>query len=371
MKRIELSFELKKPILACGADMKGAFALARGREAFLFEGFGDLADPDNLERYEKAVKNAEKRLGIKPKIAACDLHPLYFSARFAEGSGLKLYRVQHHEAHIAGALLDNSIKGNVIGVAFDGTGFGPDENIWGGEFFVGNARGFKRAGHLKYIPMPGSEAAVKEPWRMAVSYLYDAFGGKFGCLKIELMKKAGKKNMAILKQMIDKNINSPLTSSMGRLFDGAGSLILAKKDAAFEAELPIELESMASGDCRDMYDYDIDIEKGIFIIRPGRIFKGIVKDLLKNTAKAHMSAKFHNTVADMVLKVSHKLRIRFKTDKIVLSGGVFQNRFLLRRAREILIKNSFDIVNTAGIPVNDYGISIGQIAIAGARPSCV
>jgi len=176
MCNIDLPFEVKEPILACGADGKGAFALAAGRTAYLENGFGDLSDLDNFSVYEKTIKRLERKLGIRPKIIACDLHQGYFSTHFAENYTRYAvrrtrYAVQHHEAHIAAAIVDNSVTGDVIGIAFDGTGYGPDGNIWGGEFFVGNARRFKRAGCLEYVPMPGGDMAVKEPWRMAASCL--------------------------------------------------------------------------------------------------------------------------------------------------------------------------------------------------------
>ena len=229
MKVIKLPFKVKKPILACGADLKGAFALARGDEAFLTDGFGDLGGLDNLTKYEKSVKESIKRLKIRPEVIACDLHPDYFSTRFAERYALSaprsaLVKVQHHEAHIASAIVDNAIKGDVIGVAFDGTGYGPDGNIWGGEFFTGGLKRFDRAARLGYIPMPGAETAIREPWRMAFGYLYSAFGDDLP----PLVKRWDKKRRAFLKAMIDKDINSPLTSSAGRLFDAVGSLVLGK-----------------------------------------------------------------------------------------------------------------------------------------------
>ena len=358
MRKIKLPFKVKKPILACGADMKGAFAFAKGNEAYLFDGFGDLSELDNYAGYEKAIRDAEKRLKIRPEIIVCDLHPSYFSTRFAENYTLsakryKLYKVQHHEAHIASAIVDSAVEGNILGIAFDGTGYGLDGNIWGGEFFTGSIKNFKRITHLDYIPMPGGEMAIREPWRMAVSCLYHAFGDGFLKLKIDFIKSIDKKRWAVLKKMIDKKINSPLTSSVGRLFDAAGSLILNKPYAWLEAELPIELEKIADKNIDDSYDPDDS----------ARIIKGIVRDLEKGVVAATISAKFHNTIAQMILKTAKKTKMK----KVVLSGGVFQNRYLIRKTINLLNESGFNVYKHLNVETNDSGIPLGQIAIANIR----
>jgi hydrogenase maturation protein HypF len=375
MKIIEFPFKIEKPMLACGADMKGAFALAKGNKAYLIEGFGSLSDPDNLETYEASIYACEKRLGIRPGVIACDRHPEYFSGRFAAMHALKLKtkdlrHIQHHEAHIASAIVEHSIKTDVIGVAFDGTGYGWDGLIWGGEFFVGGLKGFRRAAHLEYVPMPGGEAAIKEPWRMAASYLYKVFGRNFLKQSLDIIDRPGEKRLSIIRKMIDNNINSPLTSSAGRLFDAAGSLILHKGTASFEAELPIDLEKMASHINDDRYKFDIKSEDGMYLIETSGLFKGIVSDLRKNRNKSVMSTKFHNTAAEMIAGAACLLRKKSGLRKIVLSGGVFQNRYLTKRAALLLGKDKFDVYINSGINTNDYGIPIGQLAIANARGSC-
>ncbi|MDD5173227.1 MAG: hypothetical protein PHV48_00120 [Candidatus Omnitrophica bacterium] len=360
MKRLTLPFRVKGPILACGADLKGAFALAKGRDAYLFDGFGDLSDLDNYTRYGRAIKAAGKKLGIRPQIVVCDLHPGYFSTQFAKEYTqyvvrCTLYETQHHEAHIASAIIDNRISGEVLGAAFDGTGYGTDGNIWGGEFFTGDAGSFKRIAHLDYIPMPGGEACIREPWRMAVSYLYSAFGRDFLNLETDLLKSVDKKSRIILKEMIDKRINSPFTSSMGRFFDAAGSLILNRRDAFFEAELPVELERIAKANIDSSYG-SIDSIK---------IIKGIVRDIEKRVAAPVISAKFHNSIAGMILNAAGTAKVK----KVVLSGGVFQNRYLKDRATKLLSKNGFKVYLHSNVETNDAGIPLGQIAIANARAS--
>lgn len=379
MKRIGLPFKLRKPILACGADLKGAFALAKGRAAYLFDGFGDLADLDNFTRYELAIKRHGKELGIKPRIIAHDMHSGYSSTHFAESGTDTIFskkwclshiKIQHHEAHIAAAIIDNSIKGPVIGVAFDGTGYGSDGNIWGGEFFIGGLKGFRRVSHLGYMPMPGADMAVKEPYRMAISYLYNVYGRDLLKLKIDLVNKMDKKNVSVLIDMIDKKINSPLTSSAGRLFDAVASIVLSKEASAFEAELPIELEKIAEESCDGLYDFVIKYNKDAPVIDTSRIIKGIVNDMLRKIDKSIISAKFHNTVAYMISRTASSLRKRSGINKIVLTGGVFQNRYLANRSEMMLKKGGFKVYTHSSVPANDSGIPIGQIAIAGARAGC-
>jgi Hydrogenase maturation factor len=363
MKTIRLPFRVKKPILACGADLKGAFALAKGDKAYLFDGFGDLSDLDNFTRYGKAVRSAETKLNIRPEIVVCDLHPGYFSAQFAENYTLSakrytLLKTQHHEAHVASAIVDNGIRGDVLGVAFDGTGYGTDGKIWGGEFFAGNIKSLKRVAHLEYAPMPGGEMCIKEPWRMAGSYIYSATGN---------VKSYDRKRWAVLKSMIEKKINSPMTSSVGRLFDAVGSLVLNKEKARFEAELPIELERIADKNESGHYALDLKEKDHITIINMTGTIRGILKDMDKKVPKPKISAKFHNTVAMMILNIAKRAGIK----NIVLSGGVFQNKFLSKKTRQLLEGGGFRVYAHSNIETNDSGIPIGQIAIVNARGTTI
>lgn len=358
MIELKLPFEVRTPVLACGADLKSAFAFAEGCKAYLFDGFGDLSDPCNYRNYARAVEGARKRLDIAPDVVVCDLHPGYFSTKFAGEYARRTlraspYGVQHHEAHVASVMTDSSVKGNVFAAAFDGTGYGHDGNIWGGEFFTGNAKAFKRVGHLDYAPMPGMDAAIMEPRRMALSYLYAAFGDDCPRLGIAPVKKISGIEWNVLKKMMDKKINSPLTSSMGRLFDAVACLVLKRDKAAFEAELPIELEKIADPGVKGSYSF----------ASTSKLIKGVVKDIKKGVRPGVISAKFHNSAAELILDMAG----RFSEGKVVLSGGVFQNRFLSGRAREVLRRGGFDVYTHSNVPANDSGIPIGQIAIANAR----
>lgn len=376
MKTIELPFKVKRPILACGADLKGAFALAMGDKAHLVEGFGPLNDPDNLRAYEASVSLHEKRLGLRPVTIARDCHPDYFSSRFAETHATRLKiphmrDIQHHTAHVASAIVEHSIGTGLIGVAFDGSGYGRDGRIWGGEFFVGNLKGLRRAAHFDYIPMPGGDRAVKEPWRMAVSYLYRAFGGDFSKQYPDIIKGSRKGRSSVIRKMIDGNINSPLTSSAGRLFDGVASLILSRDTASFEAELPAELERIVAEGNYGSYRFDIKPKNGVFIIEASGTIRGIVRDLRNKTDKSIVSAKFHNTIAEIVSGTASLLRKKFRLQKIALSGGVFQNRYLTEKTVHLLNKNGFTVYTHSKISTNDNGIPVGQLAMADAGGSCV
>ena len=265
------------------------------------------------------------------------------------------YAVQHHEAHIAAAMVDNAIKGDCVGVAFDGTGYGLDGNIWGGEFFAGGLKGFKRAAHLEYVPMPGGDAAIREPWRMAASYL-----GKMGTDTYFSRGNVQKNRYLSLFSMIEKKINSPLTSSAGRLFDAAASLVLNKDTADFEAELPIAFEKIADADCAESYG-------AILPSASANVIKYVASDVAKKVDAGVISARFHNTIAGMIALTAKRLCRQYCTKKIVLSGGVFQNKFLSAKTADMLRGGGFSVYMHKNISTTDSGIPVGQIAIANAR----
>jgi hydrogenase maturation protein HypF len=358
----------EKVILAVGAESKGVFAVLKGKELFVSKEFGNLADYRNFARYEKNLK----RIGAKPDVVACDMHPGYNSTGLAEeigARGAKIVRVQHHHAHIASAMADNALKENVIGLTFDGTGYGTDGAVWGGEFLRATAKGFKRLAHLKYIPMPGGDMAVVEPWRMAAAYLKDAFGDKFLNIGIPLTKRIDKKRWRILDRMAARGINAPLTSSMGRFFDAAASLVLSILKAKNEAEAAIALESEAQKavDERGKYGYSVLKTKEGYIIDPKNTIKSIVRDIRSGKSRPVMAARFHNTVADMAVTMALKLGKTAKTKRVALSGGVFQNRILTAKITAALKESGLSVFRHSGIPATDAGISVGQAIVARAR----
>jgi hydrogenase maturation protein HypF len=372
--KITLPYKIKNRILAFGAQSKSAFCFAKGSTAYLSESGGDLSDLGNFKKFEKQIKLFQKRFSIKPDIIACDLHPEYISTKLAYDLAgdieNKVKKIQHHEAHVASCIADNDIKGRVIGVAFDGTGFGSDGNIWGGEFFVGSAKGFKRAAHLRYIAMPGAEASIKEPWRMAFSYLYDIYG-KDKASKI--LNRLDKKKMDVLGQAVDKKINSPLTSSVGRLFDAISSIIGICDLAGYEGEAAIKLEKIiqGAGKTGSGYSFKYKDENGIIIIDWGPIIRGVAGDLKASVKKPEISLKFHNAICDMIKDVCNILKKKYKIKKVCMSGGVFQNKYLSGRLKPMLVKEGFNVYGHKKIPTHDGGIALGQAMLASERLRCV
>jgi len=369
---IELDSKVE-PILACGAELKNTFCLTKDKYAFISQYIGDLKDYKTLEYYEETVRRFEKLFGISPKIIAHDLHPDYLSTRYAlnikrRKPDIMRIPVQHHHAHIVSCLVENSVSGKVIGVAFDGIGYGSDGNIWGGEFLVADCGDFQRIGQLKYLPLPGGDRAVEQPWRMAVSLLVDAFGKRIPC--IDFINRWGKK-IPIILGMIEKKINSPLASSMGRFFDGVSSLLGICDVNTYEGQAAMELESMArdlSSSFRNLrvqnYRYEIQEERGRFIVEPGWIVRGIVEDLQRRVPVSVIASKFHNSIADIVKEVSLRIKERTGIGKVALSGGVFQNRLLLGLILRKLTERGFICYYQKKIPPNDGGISLGQAIIA-------
>jgi len=369
---IELDYEVE-PILACGAELKSTFCLTKKNYAFVSQYIGDLKNYGNLKYYEEMIRRFEKLFGISPKIIAHDLHPDYLSTQYAlnithRRSKIMRIPVQHHHAHIVSCLAENRVKRKVIGVAFDGIGYGADGNIWGGEFLIADYSHFSRIAQLKYVSLPGGDRAVEQPWRMAVSLLMEAFGKKIP--RIDFINR-WKEKIPIILGMIEKRINSPLTSSMGRFFDGVSSLLGICDVNTYEGQAAMELESVAgdlfssSGNLLvQNYRYEIREEKGTFIVETGWIVRGIVRDLESGARPAFIASKFHNSIAEMIKDVSLKIKEKTGICRVALSGGVFQNRLLLGLTLRKLTEQGFICYYQKKIPPNDEGISLGQAIIA-------
>ncbi len=364
-------YDFKKAILACGAESKGVFSLAKGRNLFISKDFGNLGDYRNFSRYKSDIKKNISAHDIKPKLIACDMHPEYSSTLFAEeltGRTGRIERVQHHHAHIASCMVENRLKGKVIGVAFDGTGYGADGAIWGGEFFLSTLKDFKRAAHLEYIPMPGGDKVVSEPWRMAATYLWHTFGRDIHEIDIPFTNSIKKREWQMLNHLIDKGINAPLTSSMGRLFDAVAAMLFSISKVGHEAEAAIKLQGSAERAPREEGRYKYKIKKDdVLIIDTREVIKGIVKDIRAREECPKIASRFHNTVAAIVVDVSRRLRRLERTASVVLSGGVFQNKLLTEKVRAGLIGEGFDVHTHKILPTTDAGIPVGQAVIADAR----
>ena len=358
--------------MALGGQAKNSLCFAKGDSAYLSRAHADLNNPAD---YLNFVKDAKYFLKNSPKIIACDLHPEYQSSKFAHDLAIgarRLSLIQHHHAHIASCMAENGLKNKkVIGVAFDGTGLGEDSQIWGAEFLVADYKNFQRRAHLKEIPLLGGEKAILEPYRLAVAWLYRIYKDKFLDLDIDFVKAIDKEHWRVLKNMYLSGFNSPLASSMGRLFDAAGSLILGKNKVGFEAELAIALEKIAARYSKSVSGYKFDIikNKGTYIIDPQSAFKEMVNGLKAKEPRGKMALRFHLTVAQMIRRTSLLLRKETKINKVVLSGGVFQNKLLLGMSLSLLYKEGFKVFQHNIVSCNDSGISLGQAAIAGLSRS--
>ncbi len=362
---IKLPFTSETEILATGGELKNTFCLTKGDYAFLSQHIGDMDNLDTLVSFEGTIRHFKKLFHTEPKIIAYDLHPEYLSTKYALSvQGVEKVGVQHHFAHIASCLAENSVEEKVIGVAFDGTGYGLDGNIWGGEFLIGDLEGFDRAGHLSYIPMPGGEAAIREPWRMAFSYLYHALDERV--LELPPLQRFGRERLNLLKKMVDLGLNCPLTSSAGRLFDAVSSILGLRDAVSYEGQAAIELEQIASPARKDRYDFEIAPQDGTILVEPRSVLIQILTDMEKGVPASEISASFHNGMSRLILRVSSLLREKYGIDSVALSGGVFQNQFLLKRAHGLLMENGFTVYTHHLVPPNDGGLSLGQAVLAHA-----
>ncbi|MCX8117029.1 MAG: carbamoyltransferase HypF [Desulfobacterota bacterium] len=369
---IKLPFSLEM-ILACGGELKNTFCLTRGPYAFLSHHIGDLENLETLSSFEEGIEHFKRLFNIEPKAVAYDLHPDYLSTKYALAiPDLPKVGVQHHHAHIVSCMAENGIEGEVIGVAFDGTGFGTDGTIWGGEFLKVSPKEFKRLAHLKKVPLPGGSKAIRQPWRMAMVYLSEAFGQEWASLKIDLMDRVDLGKWAILQEAIHKKVNTPLTSSMGRFFDAIASLLSVRDEVNYEGQAAIELESMADQEVEEDYPFHLLGEERPFVIDPSPVIRGVVADLTEGISPSKISGKFHRTVGRMIVETCKALRAQEGLHRVVLSGGVFQNIFLLSLTTEALKKEGFETFLHHQVPANDGGLSLGQAVIAQARLfSCV
>jgi len=369
---IKLSFTAKQ-VLGCSAEEKNNFCLTKDNYAFVSQHIGDMENLETLELFQNTLALYKKLFRIEPEIAAYDLHPEYLSTKYAlelgnQFSHLKLVPVQHHHAHIASCMVDNKVKSPVIGVALDGTGYGSDGRIWGGEFLVADYKGFQRMGHLEYLPLPGGAAAIKRPYRTAIGYLLTLLGDDSISPKLAFLKQVDAVEIELIKRQIQTGLNSPLASSMGRLFDTVSALLGIRGEIDYEGQAAVELE-MAAYDAvdkvgNDSYPYSIIEHDGTNIIQLKELLSAIVGDLYNGVSKATISARFHNTVARMICEMCQLIAKSTGINQVALSGGVFQNRLLLRKVVPLLEPADFSVLTHKQVPCNDGGISLGQAVIA-------
>jgi len=363
-----LPFKVKQ-ILACGAEDKNTFCLTRDEHAFLSQHIGDMENEETLEHFENTIQLYKKLFRIEPEIIAYDMHPEYLATKYAVEAGasssLKLVPVQHHHAHIAGCLAENGVKERVIGVAFDGTGYGTDGTLWGGEFLLADWKDFERVGHFEYVPLPGGAAAIKKPYRLALSYLYTLLGDDFSLEGLPLgdIKTA---EIEIIKQQLKRKINSPLTSSAGRLFDAVSALVGVRGEIDYEAQAAIELEMLAPDkiDKAGAYPFSIEVEGGMRVVKLKELLAGVVGDVRNKVPTPEISLKFHRTMANITVEMCKLIAEDSGIKRVGLSGGVFQNRLLLKLAVAALRREGFEVLSHRLVPANDGGISLGQAVVA-------
>ena len=385
---VHLTFKCRQ-VLACGAEMKNTFCLTRDNYAFLGQHIGDMENMETLEHFDNTISLYKKLFRIEPEIIAYDLHPDYLSTKYAQelskSSNIKLIPVQHHHAHIASCVADNKLESSVIGVAFDGTGMGSDGHIWGGEFLVADYCSFDRVGHLEYLPLPGGDAAIKRPYRTAIGYVLSllgkdtlraiiASGAKHP--QVAFIGVVSEIEIGIIKRQIESGLNSPLTSSMGRLFDAVSALVNIRGEIDYEGQAAVELE-MAAYAChceehsdeaisidKESYPYRIIVDEGMRIVQLRDLLSAIIENLERGVSSGRISVRFHNTIARMTDEMCRLIADETGINQVVLSGGVFQNRLLLRKTIKLLENSGFQVFTHRQVPCNDGGISLGQAVVA-------
>jgi hydrogenase maturation protein HypF len=362
---VRLPFEAR-PILACGAELKNTICLTRGTYAFLSPHIGDLENYDTFVSYGEMVERMEALFRVRPEAVAHDLHPDYLSTRFALSFAPTIPRVavQHHHAHVGACMAEHRIDGPVIGVAFDGTGYGTDGCIWGGEFLVAGYTGFTRAAHLGYVAMPGGDRAVREPFRMALAHLMNAFGRWDPALPP--VRESSEDERRAVALQIERGLNAPPASSVGRLFDAVASIIGLRHRVCYEGQAAMELEARVDPTAKGTYPVVLSGERPI-VIDPAPIVRGVVEDIAAGAKVPAIAARFHATIARAIVRVCERIRAATGVQRVVLSGGVFQNVTLLTAARKGLTEAGFQVFCHRLVPPNDAAICLGQAAIAHAR----
>jgi hydrogenase maturation protein HypF len=355
---IDLPFSVK-PTLAVGPFLKNTFTLASRKEAYVSPHIGDLDNLETLEFFNEMVEKYKRWFRINPELIVHDSHPDYLSTKIAQNMMGQKLAVQHHIAHIVSCLGENMVFDETIGIAFDGTGFGLDGKIWGGEFFVGNMKTQRRVGHLEYLPLPGGESSIKKPYRISIAYVYKLLDKKFHPKSLNISSKETETVINMIKQ--DRKV--VYTSSMGRLFDCIAAMLGLVKEITYEAEAAINLEYIAARGIVSSYPYKLREDDSI-IVELEDILAGVMNDLKKKVPPSVVSAKFHNTIARFSLDVAKKLSKMYHMKKVCFSGGVFQNRYLLDLMIDKFQDAGFCVYVHRKLPTNDGCISYGQTIIA-------
>ncbi len=350
-------------VVAAGADLKNAISITRGGEAYLSQHVGDLASPAGLAFFEETVENLGRLLRVAPAFAVHDLHPEYRSTRWALASGLECVPVQHHHAHVASCLAEHGRLGPAIGVAFDGTGCGPDGDLWGGEFFAFDLAGFRRVGHLGSIALPGGEMAIRQPWRLGLAALLDA-----GAPSAAFADIAPATRDAIAR-MIARRIATPRSTGAGRWFDAIAAIAGVRRNVSYEGQAAIELEAVAADGTHEPYPFDVvdPPDGGPFVVDLRKTVLAVAAEVAAAVTAAAVSARFHETLGRAALEACRRVREQTRLTLVTLSGGCFQNRRLTERVVDLLTHDGFEVLVHERVPANDGGIALGQAAVASCR----
>ncbi len=363
---IHLPFDARQ-VLACGAELKNTFCMTKDNYAFISQHIGDMENLETLQHFDDTIELYKRLFRLEPEAIAYDLHPEYLSTKYAKerAADLPLIGVQHHHAHIVSCMVENGVQEPVIGVALDGTGYGSDGTIWGGEFLVVDYKSFTRAGHLEPVPMPGGAAAIERPYRMAFSYVYSLLGEEALGRGLPFLREAGGEEIDVMKQQLERGLNAPLTSSCGRLFDGVSALLGIRGRVDYEAQAAVELEMAATGYTGEAqpYRYSIGERNGLKVVMLKELFQAVLDDIGQRPTPA-ISLRLHRTVADIVAEMCLLVSREHGLCTVALSGGVFQNRLLQRLTVAALESRGFEVLTHALVPTNDGDISLGQAVVA-------
>ena len=340
--------------------------MGKGETILQSQYIGDLKNWETYRFYKESLERFQHLFRFRPSLLVCDLHPDYLSSREAERYAsdlhLPLLHVQHHHAHAAACMLEYGLDEPVIALVLDGTGLGDDGKAWGGEIFLCDRREYKRLSHLEYVPLPGGDKASTEPWRMAIAYLWHYYGNEIP-FPTGFRERIGEAKIQMLLKMMEKGINTPYTSSAGRLFDAVASLLGVCDISTHQAEAPVKLEQLASDEHQSRYS--VLIEKEFISMRP--VLEGILEDLAAGVPVAELSARFHNTLAWLLVEMAKRYRKQAGADKVVISGGCFQNKRLTEQLQRMFAEAGIPLFVSGRIPCNDGGVAVGQLAIAASR----
>jgi hydrogenase maturation protein HypF len=350
-------------VLALGGELKGTICLTKENRAFVGQHIGDLENLETLEFLQQTVDHLQRILEVRPSLLVHDLHPDYLSTQVAEAQDeLPTLAVQHHHAHVVSCMAEHGLQGKVLGLALDGTGYGEDGTVWGGEILLADEKLYERVAHFEYVPMPGGAKAIKEPWRMAVAYLWATFGQEIFQEELPLSRKWDPGQIEVLVHMMQRGLNSPLTSSCGRLFDGVAALAGLRDRIAYEGQAAIELEQRMEPTA-ERYQYEFREVGEKLLLSPTAIFRQVYEDAVSGVEPSLISGKFHQTLVEMFAEVSVNLCKLHGLNRVVCSGGVFQNVFLLEKLEERLAGSGLEVYTPELIPANDACISLGQAVI--------